>query len=1551
MKNRNTQKKRYRLGALALTFAMILTLLPAGVLQVHAAAGTEEDPILLDNTNFRSTLEGKNITAGSYYKLKEDINLTDKEWTPTKAFSGTLDGAGYTVTLKIGTSQNRTEMATAGLIQVLNAGAVLKNIHANVAIYVTYSVAGTMQVGGLVGYAYGSVIGCTVSGNVSVVAEGTNTKIDCYVGGIVGRARATQAGMSVVIANCTNHAAVSIENKNKLDDQSYYRFNKAAGIVGYMHADNVAATLSLYNCVNTRNITAPSDTDANSQAAGIAGTILGSASCTAQMSNCVNTGAITAYKPRSVAVHNAESTQVLADLYALEGSSKTMATNNDTVSKTADELQSTAFLAELNTNAAEINDNLTAPLVQKWTKGADGQPVPNGSLAVGRLLTVTWTPSHYGSVGLSAQAPGERIWTKVEQVDFVTDGSTVKLTFDPLSGCAVDTVTVNGQNVSVTEASYEFIVTAHTEVQISFKIGTAEELGPIYVDPNAAASGDGKTPETAFRTLPEAINAVTDLLQNKINNDVTVYLMGGRHILNETIVLGEEQTTQGRVIIKNYENHTPVVTGAQEITGTFTRVAGKNYYSYQLPDSTKVGNAWPEFRDLLVNGQRATLAKTKEYIFTQGYTNAVIEPETNKITSVGNLFYIDADVAAGIETDDLHGMEIVSLVEWKSQLFHVAGITHVAGSETQIVLNETELKNFNDYDATKRDLKGRAYYLQNHLNFLDEPGEFWYDSENGTIYYYPYTDQNMTDVTVEYATLDKLIDIQGGANFTFEGIEFTGTTANFVTQNGLVAGLGACYYTRVSDPGTNVPCAAIWAEGVTGIQVLNCKFHDLAGHGFLSNYGTKDLVINGNIFKDLGMSGVIVGVNQRQWNEAGLLGASENVTITNNYVTNVGVTVPCAPAIKVARSENLKINHNTIIHVSYSAIMAGWGWNVNADKEAYNKNLINAEIAYNYVEDFLYGINDGGAIYTCGANGFADTAGYFNRVHDNYIRGGAHNKAYIGIYHDGSSSNWHTYHNVIEDIKSTHGPIFFQDDVPSQYSHNILAENNFTTASPITQDGKVDSLENPRNIFLRNNVMFADRSKLSAEAQGIKENAGLEPGYAADPMDIELRIEDATMRYTYMEGQTAETECHIRLTNNADSAKTFTLSIIEGLTNCIISGNGVTVQAGGSTVITVTFDRLDANLGAGDHIFGFQVMDETGRTVCYPRAFAFTQIRVAGSTTDDKITFKSTSLILEEEVKMKFYMNVSGSFTASGLQVWTAEEYAALGLENGTEPGTNAVPTATYSGFTVADTQWTITTDGVAAKKMGDSVHVRAYIVDNDGVIHYTKIIEHSPQKWAQYMVSKENTNYPKDRPVAIALMNYGAAAQQYFDYKTEALMNAFLNEDQQKVGYSANQLTALKTLSDGKFTFEADTEKIKITTASLVLEGATDLKLYCTIDPSIMQGAQEAMILYWSGTQYETLTSLSRQNITGIGNLIKNGNSYSAKVTDIAAKELGETYFACVYVKDAQGNEHYSSLICCSVHQYCNYMITNERPEIDFCKAMVVYSDAAKTRFSNQEE
>ena len=154
--------------------------------------------------------------------LTADIDLTGKGWTPIgtdydNSYTGTFDGGGHTITGLTFTTNDEY----AGLFGWLNKAGTVKNVVME-GVQITSNQIYGGSIGGVVGYSWGTIENCSVSGSVS----GT-----VYVGGVVG----AQIGGS--ITGCSSSATV----KGTVD---------VGGVAGQT---NSSATLTA--CYATGNVT------------------------------------------------------------------------------------------------------------------------------------------------------------------------------------------------------------------------------------------------------------------------------------------------------------------------------------------------------------------------------------------------------------------------------------------------------------------------------------------------------------------------------------------------------------------------------------------------------------------------------------------------------------------------------------------------------------------------------------------------------------------------------------------------------------------------------------------------------------------------------------------------------------------------------------------------------------------------------------------------------------------------------------------------------------------------------------------------------------------------------------------------------------------------------------------------------------------------------------------------------------------------------------------------------------------------------------------------
>ena len=170
--------------------------------------------------------------------LEKNIDLTGKGWTPIgtdydNSYKGTFDGGGHTITGLTFTTNDEY----AGLFGGLNRAGTVKNVVME-GVQITSNQIYGGSIGGVVGYSWGTIENCSVSGSVS----GT-----VYVGGVVG------AQIDGSITGCSSSATV----KGMVD---------VGGVAGQT---NSSATLTA--CYATGNVTLEIDSPKNLSGGGLVG--------------------------------------------------------------------------------------------------------------------------------------------------------------------------------------------------------------------------------------------------------------------------------------------------------------------------------------------------------------------------------------------------------------------------------------------------------------------------------------------------------------------------------------------------------------------------------------------------------------------------------------------------------------------------------------------------------------------------------------------------------------------------------------------------------------------------------------------------------------------------------------------------------------------------------------------------------------------------------------------------------------------------------------------------------------------------------------------------------------------------------------------------------------------------------------------------------------------------------------------------------------------------------------------------------------------------------
>lgn len=158
--------------------------------------------------------------------LDTDIDLTGKDWTPIgtdydNSYKGTFDGGGHTITGLTFTTNDEY----AGLFGWLNRAGTVKNVVME-GVQITSNQIYGGSIGGVVGYSWGTIENCSVSGNVTLEI---NPAKNIAGGSLVGM----NAGSSLLACYATGNVTSTGSSTGKVHIGGFLGNNYTTVTAGY----------------------------------------------------------------------------------------------------------------------------------------------------------------------------------------------------------------------------------------------------------------------------------------------------------------------------------------------------------------------------------------------------------------------------------------------------------------------------------------------------------------------------------------------------------------------------------------------------------------------------------------------------------------------------------------------------------------------------------------------------------------------------------------------------------------------------------------------------------------------------------------------------------------------------------------------------------------------------------------------------------------------------------------------------------------------------------------------------------------------------------------------------------------------------------------------------------------------------------------------------------------------------------------------------------------------------------------------------------------------
>lgn len=214
------------------------------------------------------------------------------------------------------------------------------------------------------------------------------------------------------------------------------------------------------------------------------------------------------------------------------------------------------------------------------------------------------------------------------------------------------------------------------------------------------------------------------------------------------------------------------------------------------------------------------------------------------------------------------------------------------------------------------ELRGR-FVLENHLDFLTEPGEWALESATGTLYYRPEGTEPSSEIVAP--TLHEIIRVEGWNDL--------GGSADEPVENVHIRGLRFSHCDRElltpEDKGLQHDWA-MWDKegglvrfrGARHCSLSNCRLEHSAGHGVRLDLYCQDIEIKGNTIAHVGGMGVVM---------AGYGPGHKDVHKGNRVISNTifdtGVFYDHSMGIYLWQSGDNQIAHNHIYELGYMGIV------------------------------------------------------------------------------------------------------------------------------------------------------------------------------------------------------------------------------------------------------------------------------------------------------------------------------------------------------------------------------------------------------------------------------------------------------------------------------------------------------------------------------------------------------------------------------------------------------------------------------------------------------
>ena len=659
-----------------------------------------------------------------------------------------------------------------------------------------------------------------------------------------------------------------------------------------------------------------------------------------------------------------------------------------------------------------------------------------------------------------------------------------------------------GRATAITAAALPLLLAGAAVPAMAASAAPSPSVVNLYVAPRAAGmtatAAETGSAQQPFTSVAQAAQSAHQL---SASSDVIVHMAAGTYRLTQPLTFtGADAGQNGHTITyAGAAGQATVMNGAQQVTGWTLQNQSSNIWVASVGTGVNT-------RQLYVNGAEAPRA-------------AIQVPRSDFTFNQNGLTITSSSLNLAGLTDQSQ-IEVESVDSFTDRYAPVASI-----SGNTITMQQPAWANNNfGYDVLAQPFAGGTMFLENNYNFLQQAGQWYLNSPTGQLFYKAAAGQNPSNLDIELPKTQALLQVSGSysspvSGLSFANMTFTGTTwlgpsgpngyadqqnGAFIAGNWQQPAFGSCFsgcqlFEATREAWDQMP-AAVQVSAATGITFSGDTFTDLGevglGVGQDPNanasgpgLGASNITITGNTFSNDAGDGVVVGgIQTNAHHPSNPAMTNQNITISNNRVTNVGTDYKEVSAILSTYVSGATITHNQADHLPYDGIDIGWGWGMNdpggsqdyANRGTYNfqprystaTTLKNNTVSNNLIFDTKNVMHDGGTIYNLSAS--PGTV-----IKNNYM---FNNKSTVALYLDEGSRFLTVSANVVQDAGVW---AFTNANANNNTNDNTFSGNWFNGGATQVATGS------PHNNVLSGNVQVSGTNWPSG-AQQVISQAGIQ---------------------------------------------------------------------------------------------------------------------------------------------------------------------------------------------------------------------------------------------------------------------------------------------------------------------------------------------------------------------------------------------------------------------------------------------------------------------------